>query len=61
MYEKQRFPGPSYCKASKGQCAADWPEVKDAIPGMNVIGNQVTPEAAQEIGARKVPGCDYLV
>lgn len=28
-------------------------EVRDTIPGMKSIGNQVTFEAAQEIGARK--------
>lgn len=40
-------------KPGARQCAAHWPEVKDAIPGMNFIGDQVTLEAAQEIGERK--------
>lgn len=58
MYEKPGFPEPAGLiifqdKPGAGQCAADWPEVRDTIPGMNFIGNQVTLEAAQEIGARK--------
>lgn len=58
MYEKQRFLEPASPvtfrnKPVARQCAADWPGVKDAIPGMNFTGDQVTLEATQEIGARK--------
>lgn len=44
----------SYSKTSRGHAKRGrLAEVRDTIPGMNFIGNQVTLEAAQEIGARK--------
>lgn len=43
-----------------GQCA-DLPKVKDTIPGMNFIANQVTLEEVHKSGGEKVSGCYYLI